>query len=180
MFNLERRDSHELGYSQSSVWVSGSLFQKTVSVNPQPAMLSGWVLSHHLENHFVFLFLTGSEHHSFIWSNKIHCLQHLWKSTKAKVRGKGRLQRNSESWEKDWLRFDFTDFEFCHPRKTKSQPWGVFSSRKGRLVRVRVKLNVEKCNNTHRDKVFTHAGPPNGLKLLIPTRKWAWARLKVI
>lgn len=28
LFNLERRDSHELGYSQSSVWVSSSLFQK--------------------------------------------------------------------------------------------------------------------------------------------------------
>lgn len=28
MFNSERWDSHELGYSQSSVWVSSSLFQK--------------------------------------------------------------------------------------------------------------------------------------------------------
>lgn len=28
MFNLKRWDSHKLGYSQSSVWVSSSLFQK--------------------------------------------------------------------------------------------------------------------------------------------------------
>lgn len=70
------------------------------------------------------------------------------------------------------FRFDFTEFEFCIPSKPRSGFFGGFLAvGRGRLVRLRIKLNVEKCNDTHRDKVFTHPGPQKELKLLIQTRQ---------
>lgn len=46
------------------------------------------------------------------------------------------------------FRSDFTEFEFCVLSKKKKRS-GYFSAvGKGRLLRVRVKLNVEKFNDT--------------------------------
>lgn len=116
-------------------------------MNLQPVKLVWWVLSHHLKNYSVFLSLTGSEHHSFIWSNKIHCLQHLWKSANVNVRENVKVQcKVLTSWkikweicEKDLFWFDFTEMDFVWPQtlglgfisavvKEAGQRWGKFES----------------------------------------------------
>lgn len=75
-------DSHQLGHGQRSVRVSSSL-QKKQDVTALTDAAVGYTrfLSHHLEDNSVLLSLTGPEHHSIVWSHKIHRLQHLWQNT---------------------------------------------------------------------------------------------------
>lgn len=51
-------------------------------------------LSHHLEDDSVLLPLTGPEHHSIIWSHKIHRLQHIWQE---EINKKTMMSRRVES-----------------------------------------------------------------------------------
>lgn len=81
-------DSHQLGYGQRPVRISGSLDKKKNknnkrTLNPPPHSVIGRLRcnrcpqSHHLEDNSVLLPLTGPEHDAIIGSDKIHRAQHI-------------------------------------------------------------------------------------------------------